>query len=99
MANEQFKFQMAIQDFHAARQKAGMQEILGHLTGKSNHLLSYEDVAEKLRLHVRTERGTKSIPVDAIAGSVGRTTDFTRTFLPRHNDDRQRWAHVSRLRC
>jgi len=94
MAYDQYKFQMAIQDFQAARQKAGMQEMLGHLKGKSNHLLSYEDVAEKLRLHVRTERGINSIPVDAIVGSVGRTTDFTRTFLPLHNDDRQRWAHV-----
>ena len=94
MANDQFKFQMAIQDFQSARQKAGIQEILSRITGKSNQLLSYEEVAEKLRLHVRTERGIQLIPVDAIAGSVGRTTDFTRTFLPLRNDDRQRWARV-----
>jgi len=32
--------------------------------------------------------------VDAIIGSVGRYTDFTRTFMPRRVEDRQRWANV-----
>jgi nucleotide-binding universal stress UspA family protein len=51
-------------------------------------------VAEKLKLRVHTERGTKNIPLDSIVGSVGRYTDFTRTFLPRRMDDRERWARV-----
>ena len=37
------------------------------------------------------------IPVDAIIGSVGRYTDFTRTFLPRRPKDRQRWASVKSI--
>ena len=85
---------MAIQDFQAARQKAGMQEVLARLRGKSNQLLSYDDVAEKLKLRARSERGIQHIPVDAIVGSVGRYTDFTRTFLPRRANDQQRWARV-----
>jgi nucleotide-binding universal stress UspA family protein len=32
------------------------------------------------------------IPVSAIIGTVGRCYDFTRTFLPRHSTDEQRWA-------
>ena len=32
--------------------------------------------------------------MDAIVGSVGRYTDFTRTFLPRNSNDQQRWANV-----
>ena len=71
-----------------------MQEILARLRGKSNQLLSYDEVAEKLNLRARTERGTRMIPVDAIVGSVGRYTDFTRTFLPRRANDEQRWARV-----
>ena len=71
-----------------------MQEILARFTGKSTQLLSYEDVAEKLKLRARTERGIRNIPLDAIVGSVGRYTEFTRTFLPRRNDDRDRWAGV-----
>jgi len=57
MSPDPFKFQMAIHDFQSARQHAAVQEILARVTGKSNQLLSYEDVAEKLKLHARTERG------------------------------------------
>ncbi|HEU0295891.1 MAG TPA: universal stress protein [Anaerolineales bacterium] len=94
MPSDQYKFQMAIHDFHSARQRAGLEEVLARLTGKSTQLLSYEEVAEKLRLRARTERGIQHIPVDAIVGSVGRYTDFTRTFLPRRGDSRERWARV-----
>ena len=94
MSPDQYKFQMAIHDFQSARQKAGIQEVLARFTGKSTQLLSYEEVAEKLKLRIRSERGLQHIPIDAIVGSVGRYTDFTRTFLPRRNDDRQRWAGV-----
>jgi len=71
-----------------------MQEVLARLTGKSNELLSYEEVAKKLKLNVRTERGVHEIPVKAIVGSVGRYTEFTRSFLPRKNKDQERWARV-----
>jgi len=94
MSPSQFGIQSAIQDFQAARQRASVQEILARITGKSNQLLSYEEVAEKLKLRIRTERGVQHIPVDSIVGSVGRYTDFTRTFLPRRDDDQQRWSGV-----
>ena len=90
----QFKYQMAIHDFQSARQRGAVQEILARLTGKSTQLLSYDDVAEKLKLRARTERGVQHIPLAAIVCSVGRNTDFTRTFLPRHAGDQQRWANV-----
>nr|MDQ3005243.1 universal stress protein [Chloroflexota bacterium] len=94
MTHDQYKYQLAIQDFQSARQKAAIQEVLARITGKSNQLLSYEEVAEKLKLHARTDRGVQHIPLDAIVGSVGRDTDFTRAFLPRRAVDRQRWANV-----
>ena len=61
----------ALQDFNNARRKASIQEILARLAGKSSELLSYEEVAEKLKLNVRTERGVYDIPLKAIVGSVG----------------------------
>ena len=94
MASNQYKIQLAIEDFHAARQRASIQEVLARVTGKSTKLLSYEEVAEKLKLRIPTERGIQHIPLAAIVGSVGRYTDFTRTFLPRKDDDRERWARV-----
>lgn len=94
MSGDLYRRRMAIQDFQEARQRASIQEVLARITGKSNRLLSYEEVAEKLKLRVRTERGLQNIPLDAIVGSVGRYTDFTRTFLPRRAGDQDRWAGV-----
>ena len=94
MSNNSFRFQEAIQDFQSARQRASIQEVLARFTGKSTELLSYDEVAEKLKLRARTERGVQHIPLDAIVGSVGRNTEFTRTFLPRRAGDQQRWAGV-----
>lgn len=84
----------AIRDFRRARQKALLQRIIGRLTGKSVDLLSYEEVARQLRASARIERGVRHIPLDAIVGSVGRYTDFTRTFLPQKKSDLQRWTSV-----
>jgi len=92
--NNDPNFQLAVHDFQSAHLHAKLQGILARVRGKSNHLLSYEEVASKLKLQGRFDKGIRSIPVDAIVGSVGRYTDFTRTFLPRRSEDRQRWARV-----
>jgi nucleotide-binding universal stress UspA family protein len=90
-------YHAAIQDFQSAHLRAKLQGVLARVTGRSNELLSYEDVASKLKLQGRSDKGTQSIPVDAIIGSVGRYTDFTRTFLPRRAQDQQRWANVKAM--
>lgn len=94
MPLNKFNYQSALQDFNDARLKASLQEALARLTGKSNELFSYDEVAQKLKLRVRADRGIHDIPLDAIVGSVGRYTEFTRTFLPRRPEDQERWARV-----
>jgi nucleotide-binding universal stress UspA family protein len=90
-------FRLAIHDFQSAHLRAKLQGVLARVTGRSNELLSYEDIASKLKLQGRSDKGIQMIPVDAIIGSVGRYTDFTRTFLPRHREDQQRWANVKAI--
>lgn len=87
-------YQLAIHDFQSAHLRAKLQGVLARVMGRSNELLSYEDIASRLKLQGRSDKGLQSIPVDAIVGSVGRYTDFTRTFLPRRATDRHRWAGV-----
>ena len=94
MPINKFNYQSALQDFNEARLKASLEEALARLTGRSNELLSYDEIAQKLKLRVRTDRGIQEIPIDSIVGSVGRYTEFTRTFLPRRADDQERWARV-----
>ncbi|MBN1666327.1 MAG: universal stress protein [Anaerolineales bacterium] len=84
----------AAQDFQEARRKADLQEFLARLTGKTNELLSYEEVRQKLRAREGARIEIRDIPLDAIIGSVGRYTDFTRNFLPRRDANRSRWAAV-----
>jgi hypothetical protein len=72
--------QSAVNDFRQAHQQAALQQIMARLTGRSAELLSYEDVLNKLKLTGRSTRGVQTIPVEAVVGTVGRYTDFTRTF-------------------
>ena len=84
----------AADDFREARRRASMEELMARLTGRSTQLLSFEDVRQKLKVTGESSRGRQEIPLDAIVGSVGRYSDFTRTFLPRQDSDEQRWTDV-----
>jgi nucleotide-binding universal stress UspA family protein len=83
-----------VEDFRHARRQANLQQVVARLTGKSAELLSYEDVRQKLKAMELSGEELKEIPLDAIVGSVGRYTDFTRGFLPRQDSDEGRWARV-----
>jgi len=84
----------AISDFHRARNRGQLKALFSRLTGASDRLLSYDDVRQMLRLQGGIERGVQDIPLDAIVGSVGRYSDFTRDFLPLHEATQERWVRV-----
>jgi nucleotide-binding universal stress UspA family protein len=81
-------------DFRQARRRADLEALLARLTGKSAELLCYPDVRHRLQATETQGRTLKDIPLDAIVGSVGRCGDFTRSFLPQHDSDEDRWANV-----
>src|SRR3989304_3816376 len=85
---------VAVGDFRAAPRRAAIEEILARLRGTSTDLLSFEELREKLGGVGQRPRGLQDIPLDSIVGSVGRYTEFTRSFLPRTDSDEQRWAAV-----
>ncbi len=87
-------YEHAVQDFREARRQAVREQLMAHLTGKAADLLSYDEVREKLKARGSKPLGLKDIPLDAIVGSVGRYADFTRSFLPKVDSDRERWARV-----
>ena len=94
MSSVNFNQQSAFNDFQQAHHQAALQQIMARLTGKSIELLSYDDVLRQLKLTGRAARGVQAIPLNAIVGTVGRCTDFTRSFLPRKASDGQRWANL-----
>jgi nucleotide-binding universal stress UspA family protein len=87
-------FSAALDDFYKARRKAQLQDIVAALRGESTRLLSYEEVRKRLQAVESSHPRLEDIPLDSIVGSVGRYNDFTRSFLPKHNSDKQRWVNV-----
>jgi len=84
----------AVQDFRTARFQANVERIQAALSRKSADLLSYEEVRQKLHATETNRRQLKTIPLNAIVGSVGRYTDFTRRFFPRQENDEDRWTRI-----
>ena len=80
--------------FDTARSRAFWREMINLLRGKSAELLSFEDIRTRLRLRQESYKGLQEVPLDKIVGSVGRYRDFTRDFLPKKNEMKDRWSRV-----
>jgi hypothetical protein len=85
------------QEFDAAHGRVAVEAMLSRLSGEPTDLLPFEEVRQKLRLASHAYRGCQDVPLDQIVGSVDRYHEFTRSFLPRYNTMRQRWAQVDYL--
>ena len=85
--------------FDRAKMKGFLEIMLAMITGHNMDLLSFDEVVEKLRLKHSLYRGLEDIPVGNIVGSTGRYADFTRHFLPRSHDSREkeRWRNIYTL--
>ncbi len=94
MDSNDLVYSAVLRDFQEARRRAALEDLKARLTGKSDDLLSYEEVQDLVQPDGSTSRGLQEIPLDAIVGSVGRYRDFTRSFLPRLESNKHRWANV-----
>ena len=85
---------LAVRDFRQAQGRARREQLVARLTGNSANLLCYNDVLRALKVRAGERLGLKEIALDAIVGSVGRCSDFTRSFQPLKDNAQQRWANV-----
>jgi hypothetical protein len=74
--------------------KAQVADLMAKMTGANVDLVSYDEVAKRIKARQQIEMGTQMVPLSKIVGSVGRYRDFTRTFLPRAGVNPERWARV-----
>jgi nucleotide-binding universal stress UspA family protein len=88
------EYYRAILDFRRARRLAERERLLARLSGRSAKLLPYEQVRQMLKGKISQDVGLKDVPLDAIVGSVGRYSDFTRRFLPLQDESEGRWARI-----
>ncbi len=85
-------------DFIRARRRALLRRVLARLRREpaSNQLLSFDDVRRELVADNQLYRGTRIVEVDEIVGSVGRSRDFDRSFLPARASVGERWKRIDR---
>lgn len=81
-------------DFGRARQREIMGRILGFLKSQKDEMLSLGDVRRIVRPDSETYRGMQTVPIAKIVGSEGRSRDFNRAFLPRHDKMMRRWMNI-----
>lgn len=82
--------------FGSARRRAWWRDVLARLAGRSNTLLSYQQVKNALRLGGPIYRGVQQVPVAQIIGSVDRYRDFDEVFLPAQDRTAGRWKSIAR---
>jgi hypothetical protein len=74
--------------------RAEIADLLSSITGQDIDLVSYDEVAKRVRARQQIAMGTQMVPLERIVGSVGRYRDFTRTFLPRTGINQERWVRI-----
>jgi hypothetical protein len=84
----------AAQDFDRALIKGFWRKLRNWITGRSNDLLPFDEVRDKLPLRGQHYIGLEQVPVESIVGSLGRFRDFDRAFLPRQSKTRERWMSI-----
>jgi len=83
--------------FEAARRAALVDDLLGLLRRRPRELLQFGEVQDRLRLRSLVDRGLDEVPLDKIVGSLGRTGEFSRAFLPRRDGSRERWRRLEQI--
>jgi hypothetical protein len=83
-------------DYDMARLKAAWRQIVSRLARRRNELLQFEEVRRRLRAQGQHYVGLRSVPLEAIVGSIGRYRDFDRAFLPRQSQTKSRWLNIDR---
>ena len=85
-------------DFERVRRRALLRRVRAWLLKDvcSDSLPSFEEARRVLGGFIQVPRGVRTVPVAKIVGSVGRTRDFDKAFLPTRASAATRWKRVDR---
>jgi len=61
---------------------------------ETQELIPIGEVTRRLRMYEQSYVGVRSIPIEKIVGTVDRSHEFDRHFLPRRGDIEERWRRV-----
>lgn len=89
--------EQADRDFGRARRRSWLRRLLSRLRGEpaSRRIPpSFDEARRSLRALNRIPRGRRAVDPRQIVGSVGRRSDFDRSFMPLRASAGQRWKRV-----
>jgi hypothetical protein len=88
--------EQADKDFGGARRRAWLRRLDVRFRGRDpgDTPASFHDLQNERRAHNRVRRGIRVVDTDRIVGSVGRSKDFDRRFLPLRASTGERWKRV-----
>jgi hypothetical protein len=89
--------EQADKDFGVARRRAWLRRLALRLRGMpagDGAQPSFPDLQNALRAYNQVRRGRRVVDTDEIVGSVGRSKDFDRRFLPLRASAGERWKRV-----
>lgn len=81
--------------FERQRRSAWMAALWAILTRRPSALLDLSTVERQGTVTHRTYLGSRTVALNAIVGSEGRTTDFDSAFRPRQHHTRERWLGIA----
>ncbi len=81
-------------DFDKAYFEATIGRIFNKFQGKSNSLLSFQEIMKYVKTKNESYKGMQFVAIDEIIGSEGRYNDFNKEFLPKRRNLRTRWERV-----
>jgi nucleotide-binding universal stress UspA family protein len=84
----------ARRDFNKAFRDARVGQFLDKLRGRSNKLIPFGDLKHIVDATNRRYRGIQAVPLIQIIGSLDRSADFDRAFLPVQVHSRTKWVNV-----
>ncbi len=82
------------EQFESARFRSLLNNLRLFAGGRSNQLLSFEEVNKGLELHNQHYLGMKAVEVKNIVGSIDRYKDFDHYFLPKKAHLEHRWSNI-----
>ena len=86
-------------DFSRARRRALLRQVRTRLRRDNTsewQLLCFDDLGRIPWASARVYRGTRTVPVSQIGGSVGRCSEFDGDFMPAKASVEERWKRIDR---
>ena len=84
--------------YRSMHTKALWGKIRTHLTGRSSGLLDLGTEVSGRTIRSQYYAGSRTVPINRIKGSEGRSGDFDREFNPMQTHTRDRWMSVAAAR-